>query len=772
MRLAAGIRPDVPMLVLLAVLAGGAGAQGPEDAAPKAFSEVPAAPEFGTDEGVTSLPTLVVTATRIGADPFDLPMAIDRIDAPMIQAQQPGVLVSKALRRVPGTLATNRGSFAQEEQIQLRGFGARAQFGTRGVRLIADGIPASTPDGQGGPGLFALGSAARIEVLRGAFSAVYGNHSGGVVQVLTEDPPPTPLLRLRALAGSDGTTIVGATVAGPLVEGQEFETGALGVLVDTQRLDTDGYRDWSRARKDQLNAKVRLDLPREGTLTLMANRLDQPGSQDPLGLTAAQVAADRRQAQPAALAFRTRRSLHNDQLGVVLEQPLGETDRLEATAYVGRRGNTQYLAIPLAAQNAITASGGVSAFDRDFAGGRVWWSREGELAGGPLRLTLGAEIDESWEHRRGYENRLGRRGALKRDEDNQVTGWGGFLHAHWDLSERLGLAAGLRYTRIEFASADRFICTPGLVTAPGPVPGTCSGSTTPINATSQNPDDSGERRYDAWTPALGLVYRLGPDAQLYANLGRGFETPTLTELAYRPDGASGLNLGLRAATSWQAELGTKLRLGQDGRLELALFQIDSEDELTVATNQGGRASYQNAPASRRRGAELRLEGPIGGGFSGLLAATWLDVRWARGFLTCTGSPCRTLPSADGGPPLNAAPVESGNRIPGVAPYTLFGELAYQHARSGLNAAVELFGQGEVRVDDRNTESAEGFWTLSLRAGVERRWGGLELAAFARVDNLLGEDTIGAVIVNDANGRYYAPAPGTSYLVGVSIRQAF
>ncbi|MCU0835473.1 MAG: TonB-dependent receptor [Chromatiaceae bacterium] len=760
------------MFVLLAVIAGAAGAQIQDDATLDSGAGAPVVLDIGTDEGVTSLPTLVVTATRVGADPFDLPMAIDRIDASVIQEQQAGLRVSEALRRVPGTLATNRGSFAQEEQIQLRGFGARAQFGTRGVRLFADGIPASTPDGQGGPGLFALGSAARIEVLRGAFSALYGNHSGGVVQVFTEDPPPIPEARLRVLAGSDGTTIVGTTAGGPLLEGRDLDGGALGALVDAQRADTDGYRDWSRARKDHLNAKLRLDLPREGGLTLLANRLDEPDSQDPLGLTAAQVAADRRQAQPAALAFRTRRSLHNDQLGVVLDQPLGDTDRIEATAYVGRRGNTQYLAIPLAAQGSITASGGVSAFDREFAGGRVWWRREGELAGAPLRVTLGAELDESWEHRRGYENRLGSRGALKRDEDNRVTGWGGFLQTQWDLSERVGLAAGLRYTRIELASADQFICTPGRVTAPGPVPGTCSGSGTPISATSQNPDDSGERRYDAWTPALGLVFRLSPAASLYANLGRGFETPTLTELAYRPDGTSGLNLGLRAATSWQWEIGSKLRLGDGGRLSLALFQIDSEDEVAVATNQGGRASYQNAPASRRRGAELRVKGPLGAGFSGLLVATWLDARWTQGFLACTGIPCRTVPTADGGPLLNAAPVESGSRIPGVAPYTLFGELAYEHPRSGLNAAVELYGQGEVRVNDRNTESADGFWTLSLRAGVERRWGGLGLAAFARVDNLLGDDYIGAVIVNDANDRYYAPAPGTTYLVGLSLRQVF
>ena len=157
----------------------------------------------GTGDGVTLLDPVIVTATRVGERNADLPVAIDVLGSETIQNQTPRLLISEVLPRIPGTVVTNRGTFAQEEQIMIRGFGGRSQFGTRGIKLIADGIPASTPDGQGGPGLFDLGSAGNIEVMRGGFSALYGNHSGGVVQVFTEDGPAEPTLSVRLLGGSD-----------------------------------------------------------------------------------------------------------------------------------------------------------------------------------------------------------------------------------------------------------------------------------------------------------------------------------------------------------------------------------------------------------------------------------------------------------------------------------------------------------------------------------------------------------------------------------------
>lgn len=726
----------------------------------------PAATSTTAAEWEIELPPLVVTATRAARDPFALPVAIDALPGTVIQQQQPRVRVSEVLPRLPGTVVTNRGSLAQEEQIQLRGFGGRAQFGTRGVRLFADGIPASTPDGQGGPGLFALGSAGRIEVMRGAFSALYGNHSGGVVQVFTEAPPPRPTFSTRLLTGADATHILGLKVAG-----EHANTDlTLGYLLDQQRADSGGYRRWSRARKEQLNSLLTLTRPDGGSLRVLINLLDQPDNRDPLTLTAAQVAADRRQAQPAALAFRTRRSLDNQQLGLTLAQPLGSDDQLELAAWVGRRRNQQYLAIPLAAQDQITAAGGVSAFTRDFAGSRLWWQHQTHLGARPLALTLGAELEQTDEARRGYLNELGRRGALKRDETNRVTGWGAFFQAQWQLSASWQLDAGLRLSAVEFVSRDHFICTPQRVTAPGEPDAAgrprCSGASAPISASNQNPDDSGSRSDRAWTPVLGLTYALTANTNLYANLGRGFETPTLSELAYRPDGGSGLNLALRPTRSWQWEIGAKQTLGATGALNLALFQIDSTDELTVASNQGGRASYRNVAGSRRRGAELMVTGPLGPGLDLYLAATWLDARWTQGFLACTGVPCRTI-----APLQNTAPVPAGNRIPGVPDYHLFAELAFFEPELGLRGALDLKAQGRVAVDDRNRADAPANWQVGLRGGWEGDWHGLTLGLFARVDNLFDRDLIGAVSVNDGNARFYAPAPGRTWLLGLELSYA-
>lgn len=433
-------------------------------------------------------------------------------------------------------------------------------------------------------------------------------------------------------------------------------------ILSLTRFETDGYRGWSRARKDQLNAKLSADLDTGARLSLIVNRLDQPDNLDPLGLTAAQVAADRRQAQPLALTYGTRRSLENLQGGLTYEQPLSERDRLKVVSYVGTRSNAQYLAVPLTAQNAITASGGVSAFDRQFFGGSLWWRHSGSLAGAPLELTLGGEYERSDEDRTGHVNDLGERAALKRDETNRVTSWGAFIQGRWQLAPRWSLDPGLRYTQVAFSSEDRFICIPGRVSAPGSRPGTCSGSTTPITPTHLNPDDSGSQTFEAWTPVLGLVYSPSARANLYASLGRTFETPTVAELAYRPDGGTGLNLGLNPALSWHYEIGAKLMLGASTRLDLALFQIDTDDELTVATNQGGRSTYQNAPASRRRGLELRLDTELGRAFGASLAATLLDARFTESFLACAGIPCRTI-----APVQNSVIVPSGNRIPGVPP---------------------------------------------------------------------------------------------------------
>src|SRR4030095_14203812 len=148
------------------------------------------------------LDPVVVTATRSAERAFDLPIAIDTVDRDRIQNGQLQVNLSESLAGIPGVSIQNRWNYAQDLQLSIRGFGARANFGVRGIRLYQDYIPATMPDGQGQTGSFSLVSAQRIEVLRGPFSSLYGNAAGGVTSVFTEDGPANPTAGGQVIGGS------------------------------------------------------------------------------------------------------------------------------------------------------------------------------------------------------------------------------------------------------------------------------------------------------------------------------------------------------------------------------------------------------------------------------------------------------------------------------------------------------------------------------------------------------------------------------------------
>jgi len=701
-----------------------------------------AQPVFAQDGGMPGAQTLspvVVTGSRSEQRSFDLPMSVDALSRDEVQEGHARVNVSEVLNRTPGNFVANRENFAQELQISIRGFGARSQFGTRGVKLLSDGLPASAPDGQGSPGIFDLGATERIEVLRGPFSALYGNHSGGVVQVFSERGGDPPTVTLDASAGSYGMqryALKGGVAA-----------DAFNGFASASYFRVDGYRDHSAATKTQATAKIGVGLGSAHRVTLVATGFDQPDAQDPLGLTAAQVQANPRQAQPVALQFDTRRSLRHLQGGVIVDSALGERDALQFTAYVGNRDNTQYLAVPLANQLAPTSSGGVSELDRDFAGGSVRWTHRGELAGRALTLTAGAEIDSASEARRGYINDFGQRGALKRDEDNDTTSSGAYAQAEWRLASRWSLTAGLRYTRVEFESADRYV-------------------------TDYNPDDSGSVRYAEWTPTAGVVFSVAPTLNLYASYGRAFETPTGIELAYRPDGGSGLNFTLQPAISHQFELGAKWLAGEATRVNVAVFDIRTEGEIVIARNLGGRSAFVNAGDTSRLGAELLVDSELGAGFSTRLALTLLNARFDSAFTSCAPLAAFCNPATG----VNTAVVPEGNRVPGVPNASLYAELGYRNARAaswtGLAGALELIANGRMEVDDYNSAAAAGYAIANVWLGLEQQVDRWTLRQFARVNNLFGREYVGAVIVGDANGRYYAPAPTRNFLVGVSASYAF
>ena len=686
------------------------------------------------DGNPAALEAIVVSATREPEDALLIPAAIDVIVARDIRRAQPAIHLSESLQRVPGVVARDRQNYAQDLQISIRGYGARSTFGVRGVRLYTDGIPASMPDGQGQVSHFALESADRIEVLRGPFSALYGNSSGGVISLFTADAPAAAEFGGGFVAGSDGLQRMSLSLRAPW--GARRDGSA---LLDLSEVDTEGYRDHSAAQRRNAQALLKGTFGSDGHYTLLANALNLQAD-DPQGLTATDLRGDRRAASPGALNFDTRKSVSQEQFGARIERRFSAGHMISATAWTGNRATAQMLSVPVAVQrNSPLHNGGAIDLDRDYFGVDARWQWSAELLDRPFSLTTGMQVEVADERRRGYENfvgtQLGVIGALRRDEDNHVRGQDFYLQADWVLAERWRVNAGARRSEVRFDSRDRYL-------------------------TAANPDDSGQVTFSRSSPVAGVLFRATPWLSLYANAGSGFETPTFAELAYRSDGASGLNVGLRPARSENQEIGFRAR--QDRwSASAAMFHSRTEDELVVVSNQGGRSVFDNAGLTRRRGIELAFAGELSEHWHVATSYTFLDARYRSDFTVCGAPPC-----AQGD-----ALIAAGRHIPGLARHFAWSELRWT-PRADTDLLLQGRYSDRVFVDDRNRSSAPSYTSFDL--GAERRFdaAGLQWRAFARLNNVLDRDIIGSVIVNDANGRYFEPAPGRHWVAGLSLTRAF
>ncbi|WP_394779611.1 TonB-dependent receptor family protein [Undibacterium sp.] len=687
------------------------------------------------------LSTVIITAPRKTLSPFDTAASLDVIDGADMRDGKLQVNLSEALGGVAGLQIRDRQNYAQDLQLSIRGFGARSSFGVRGLRLYVDGIPATMPDGQGQTSNVDITSAESVEILRGPFSALYGNSSGGVIRITSKEGRAPAMVSASVAAGSFGTYRYGVQASGITTP----EWSGIDYLLSASRFTTEGNRDHSAARKNLENAKFGWHPDDSSKLTFILNSVDLT-AQDALGLTRQQYEAAPRSA-PLADQYNTRKTVSQTQGGLIYERRIDADNALYAMAYSGQRSTQQFQAIPPSAQLSPTSAGGVIDLDRDYDGADLRWTHRSSLAGAPLTLSAGIAYDEMFEHRRGYNNytgsaasnaasQLGQLGALRRDEDNTVRNFDQYLQAHWDVAQNWALDAGVRHSVVQFFSRDHYV-------------------------TATNGDDSGTVRYQKMLPAASLLYRASPDLNLYVSAGRGFETPTFNELAYKPGNAPGLNFGLLASPSTSTEAGAKLKLAQ-GLLTAALFQTTTDNEIVTDTSTGGRATYRNAGRTLRQGVELGWAGSLANDWQGRVAYTLLDAIYRDRI--CTPAPCSAASPA-------SSVIAAGARLPGVARQSLFGSLAWTPPQ-GWRASLEGRYVSSVSVDDANSDAAPAFFTASASTGylwIKDRW---TMNAYARIDNLFDRQYAGSVIVNESNGRFFEPAPGRNGSAGLSIAYAF
>ena len=666
-----------------------------------------------------TLDEVVISASRAQARSFDAPAAIQSVGRETIQNGGPQVNLSESLVRVPGLTILDRSNYAQDLQLSIRGFGARAAFGIRGIRLLIDGIPATTPDGQGQGSSVSLTSMDRIEVLRGPLAQLYGNASGGVIQAFTKPASKVPLADYQYYVGDYGLH---------RADYQFSDTvGDYGLVADYSTFTIDGYRDNSRTERKQFNGKLDFKANDQTRVNLVFNQFDMPLAQDPLGLTAAQLKANPAGAGTDAVTNKARKIVLQNQLGGSATYSVDRDHAYTGRAYYGTRENLQY-----------QSNGRWIGLNRDFYGAGLQYNAKTNWADVPVQYAAGYEFDRSSERRQAGLSPAGTKtvGSLSRDEDNLAENSDVFFQATAQVSEQVAVVGGLRSSTVRFVSDDKF--------------------------TTDGFDGSGNASYSATNPVLGFTYFANDHLNLYANYGQGFESPTLAEVAYQGGTTPVLaqfNPGLKASSSQHYEVGAKWVPQRGSRVDFSVFQIQSTDEIVVAASSNGQTSYKNAPGTARSGFELAGSTLLSPQLSATVSASMLDAQYSQAFTSGT------------------TPIASGNKIPGIPQTSFFSELAWtsavvqpgaKTAAAGTRLAAELVHSGRIYADDVNTASADGRTVFNLSAS--QRWP-VDRAAvtlYARLNNASDERYVGSVIVNQSSKQFYEPGLPKNWMLGVSV----
>lgn len=523
---------------------------------------------------------IVVSATRMESKLADVGRSISVVSKDRIQNGTQQLGLDEALAGVPGLYMQNRYNFAQDLRVAIRGFGARSSFGIRGIKILVDDIPETLPDGQAQVDSIDLGSAERVEVLRGPASSIYGNASGGVISVVSE------------LGGSEAY-VEGKVGFGELgYEKYQMKAGGqlnrVDYLVNASHQEFLGYRAHSSSSGSLLNSKFRWNINDGDALTIAFNHTNQPDELDPGGVDSAQAAADPRSAYAQNVLFNAGEELSQQRLGLVYR-----TDRLGGNLLL----RNYYVWRDFSNRLPFTGGGTVD-LDRFFYGAGAQYNMS-ELGSGKLSLTFGFDVDRQDDDRLRFDNNQGVPGNLVFDQAEQVDSSGIYVQGIYKVNDTWSLSAGLRYDDLQYEITDRFLA---------------------------DGDDSGRRNFSEVSPSLSISYKAGAST-LFGSFSSSFETPTTTELA-NPDGSGGFNQSINPQTADNYELGWR---GANRSLsyELAVFQIDLEEELIPFELAAfpGRTFYSNAGTSSRSGVEMAMTWALGGGFSADVSYTWSDFEF-------------------------------------------------------------------------------------------------------------------------------------------------
>lgn len=661
-------------------------------------------------QDTVELAPIVVSVLRSPVRLDQLPFSASVIAGPELAEGNAGLSLEEALHALPGVRVQNRYNASVGERISIRGFGARSQFGVRGIKVFVDGIPATLPDGQTTLDHLDIGSLGRVEALRGPAAALYGNGAGGVL-LFRSAAPYTGSYSQEAtfVTGADGLLRLQATGSGT--------AGAVGFRASVARSHFDGFRNnvsesgedpYSQADRTTVNAGFNTSVG-GGTLAVQLNGLDLDA------LNAGSLPANlfdegSNQAWGFNVARRTRKYVRQGQAGVSWTGGLG-----------GLQGTLSAYGVRRELDNPIPTR--VIDLTRNGGGVRVALAKVWDTQAGEGRFDFGLESELQSDDRQNFVNQGGERGNLVLDQDERVRAAALFGQLRVPVTGRLSAMGALRFDHFKFTAYDRFV-------------------------RMDNPDDSGSRTMSGLNPSLGFHIDLG-DHGLFASLARSFETPTTTEFANQPTRAGGFNPDLEPQSGWTTEGGVRGVLGSRSTYDLTAFASALSNQLVPfeVPTAPGRRFYRNAGRSTVRGFEASVRA---------LLSRILTTRIAYGYVSA-----RFAEFSVGDNNFD------GNRVPGIAPHRL--EVSLRAGGGPWFGELRVERRGEVPANDANDASAQGYTLVELRAGASAvQVGSLRVSPFAAITNLTNVRYASSVVVNAFGGRYFEPGPDRGGYVGLSL----
>lgn len=668
-----------------------------------------------TDTLPKSLETVEVSATRLMLTDIKAPLAVTVLDKKRLQTATQQLSPYEVLSAIPGVFAMNPDNFTQDLRISIRGFGARAAFGIRGIRIFTDGLPEGTPDGQADVDNLDMGVIRQMEVLRGAASGLYGNAAGGVIYMMTENPTAKkPLLEAQTSFGSYGFQRYQLKV------GQNF--GKFLYFLNGSYNHTEGYRAGSQMQNTILNGKMAYQFNPTTKLTVLANYGNSPTAKDPGGLTAQQVKDNPRQAGATNLLYETGEAVTQGRVGATFETKIAEKHSIQARLFYTQRHLVNRLAV---------FANGFGDLKRNYGGGNVSYQLDEKIKDMPYRLKVGVDIENQADTRQRYAYaKVVTDGITKYNQDKivlnqleQFQSTGVYLLQDFQPTTKLLLSLGVRYDNLNLKATDNYL-TDG--------------------------NQSGSRHFTKVNPTVGINYEIFKNTSVYTNYSSTFESPTLNELSNNPDNTGGFNPTLAPQQATSFEIGSKGRITEGVRFDLALYQIETKNDLVPyqITGQTGKTYYRNAGTTLRKGLEIGLNWKIIESLTAYYTQTFSNFIYKTYSVNTTNF--------------------DGKILPGIPKTNTQLELRYTHPK-GFFAIVQGRNVSKVYANDANTAAADGYNVLNLRLGYAISVKSFEIEPFFGVNNLTNTNYIANVQLNAASDRFFEPASLRYIFGGLKVR---